>query len=247
MINADVNRIILIPLWWEGHYSLMTLDRSNQIVTFLDSCISSTPPSFPKTVFQKFKVALNEQGMQKKSWQSDLLFKQESVRQQGNSWDCAIHVIQHAMTVNSEISKLTDVRFFPDSIYQLRCDLVNRFLEDRAWADCELQEVRLRDPDYQEPVHDEVEIISDDEVEILDDPAPVQPPVQAIPGPARAPVQAPVRVIPVPAQVQIQVRDWKHVNSNKELKKMFGNHREMLKEWSCNLARKLLKQKTKKN
>ena len=227
MINADVNRIVLIPLFKNGHYTLMTLDRGNQIARYFDSSVGCTPPEFPERVFQSLKLAFHEQNLKKHTWHDELVLVQETVRQQGNNFDCALHVLTHAILVNAKINRLTDIRFCYESIFQLRKDLLNRFLEDRSWSDCEVQELRIRDPDYQEPVHNAVDEVSEDEVEIIEEHDPVQPRARAEPGPSRALVQEPAQELPVRAQNQVEFQEWESVHSIKQFKKLFKNNQEM--------------------
>ena len=165
--NADINRLVIIPVLKCGHYTLFILDRSSQCAKFYDSSVGNTPEGFPERVFQCLSISFSEQGLKQYGWHEDLAFVRVSVRQQGNKFDCGLMVLSHAILANADIDSKTDVRFSYESMIQLRQDLLNRFLEDRPWSDCETREVRIRDPDYQAPVN-EVEEVSDDEVQIIE-------------------------------------------------------------------------------
>ena len=154
--------------------TVMFLDRSSQCARFCDSSVGNTPEGFPERVFQCLSIAFSEQELKQYTWHDNLALVRESVRQQGNKYDCALYVLTHAILANAEIDSKTDVRFSFESMLQLRQDLMNRFLEDRPWSDCEVRELRIRDPDYQAPVH-EVEEVSDDEVQIIEPDDSVEP------------------------------------------------------------------------
>ena len=166
--NADVSRLVIIPVLKCGHYTLFILDRSTQCAKFYDSSVGNTPEGFPERVFQSLSISFSEQGLKQYGWHEDLAFVRVSVRQQGNGFDCGLMVLSHAMLANADIDSKTDVRFSYESMIQLRKGLLNRFLEDRPWSDCETQEVRIKNPDYQAPVNEVEEVSDDDEVQIIE-------------------------------------------------------------------------------
>ena len=173
--NADVSRLVIIPVLKCGHYTLFILDRSTQCAKFYDSSVGNTPEGFPERVFQSLSISFSEQGLKQYGWHEDLAFVRVSVRQQGNGHDCGLMVISHAMLANADVDSRSDVRFSYESMIQLRKDLLHRFLEDRPWSDCETQEVRIKNPDYQVPVNEVEELSDDDEIQIIE-PAELQEP-----------------------------------------------------------------------
>ena len=166
--NADVSRLVIIPVLKCGHYTLFILDRSTQCAKFYDSSVGNTPEGFPERVFQSLSISFSEQGLKQYGWHQDLAFVRVSVRQQGNGHDCGLMVISHAMLANADVDSRSDVRFSYESMNQLRKDLLHRFLEDRPWSDCESQEVRIKNPDYQVPVNEVEEVSDDDEIQIIE-------------------------------------------------------------------------------
>ena len=166
--NADVSRLVIIPVLKCGHYTLFILDRSTQCAKFYDSSVGNTPEGFPERVFQSLSISFSEQGLKQYGWHQDLAFVRVSVRQQGNGHDCGLMVISHAMLANADVDSRSDVRFSYESMIQLRKDLLHRFLEDRPWSDCESQEVRIKNPDYQVPVNEVEEVSDDDEIQIIE-------------------------------------------------------------------------------
>ena len=55
--TAD-GRVILLPLWNLGHYTLVSIDRMAEEIHFFDSSSSSSSEDFPTEVFQKVKNAM---------------------------------------------------------------------------------------------------------------------------------------------------------------------------------------------
>ena len=216
--GTDEARIILLPLWNQGHYTLVSIDRIADEIQFLDSSISSSPEDFPDEVFQKVRNAMWNLYMQDRNY----TFVQPKIRQQGNSYDCALHVLTHGMNINmSEYERTNDMRFSAQAMNELRKQLLASFLEDKVWADQEERQIRLLNPKYRAP---QVEIIdiSDDDIEDIDHKNGRNPEKKQEPEP-------------------VLDENWKLVKSIKELEKKFGSIHKMetilrrnpetIKEW----------------
>ena len=199
--GTDEARIILLPLWNQGHYTLVSIDRVADEIQFLDSSKSSSPEDFPDEVFQKVRNAMWSLHMQDR----DYTFVHPKIRQQGNSYDCALHVLTHGMNINmSAYERTNDMRFTATAMYELRKQLLASFLEDKVWADQEERQIRLLNPEYRAPQLDIIEI-SDDDTEIENGRNPEKK-------------QEPEPVVD---------ESWKLVKSIKELEKKFGSIHKM--------------------
>jgi len=199
--GTDEARIILLPLWNQGHYTLVSIDRVADEIQFLDSSKSNSPEDFPDEVFQKVRNAIWSLHMQDR----DYTFVHPKIRQQGNSYDCALHVLTHGMNINmSAYERTNDMRFTATAMYELRKQLLASFLEDKVWADQEERQIRLLNPEYRAPQLDIIEI-SDDDTEIENGRNPEKK-------------QEPEPVVD---------ESWKLVKSIKELEKKFGSIHKM--------------------
>ncbi len=199
--GTDEARIILLPLWNQGHYTLVSIDRVADEIQFLDSSKSNSPEDFPDEVFQKVRNAMWSLHMQDR----DYTFVHPKIRQQGNSYDCALHVLTHGMNINmSAYERTYDMRFTATAMYELRKQLLASFLEDKVWADQEERQIRLLNPEYRAPQLDIIEI-SDDDTEIENGRNPEKK-------------QEPEPVVD---------ESWKLVKSIKELEKKFGSIHKM--------------------
>ena len=209
--DTAVGRIILLPLWTRNHFTLVSIDRLADEIHFFDSSKSCSPEDFPDEVFQKVQNAMwNLQ-------EGNFTFVNHRTRQQGNNYDCALHVLTHGMTINMSIKERTnDIRFSQQSMYNLRRSLLANFLEDKVWADQEERQIRILNPEYRAPPPDIIEI-SDEDVEIID--------------------HEQEEEVPEPAFDE----SWKLVKSIKELTRKYGSIHKMetilrrnpkiIKEW----------------
>ena len=216
--DTDDTRIILLPLWNQGHYTLVSIDRIADEIQFLDSSKSNSPEDFPDEVFQKVRNAMWNLHMQDRNY----TFVHPKIRQQGNSYDCALHVLTHGMNINmSAYERTNDMRFSAQAMYELRKSLLASFLEDKVWADQEERQIRIFNPEYRAPQLDIIEI-SDDDIEDTEHENGTNPEKK---------------------QEHEPVLDegWKLVKSIKELEKKFGSIHKMetilrrnptiIKEW----------------
>ena len=143
--DKAVGRIILLPLWKMNHYTLVSIDRMADEIHFFDSNKSCSPEDFPDEVFQKVQNAMWNSNMQ----DGNYTFVNHKIRQQGNSYDCALHVLTHGMNINITVRERTnDVRFSMQAMYDLRKSLLASFLEDKVWADQEERQIRLLKSEY---------------------------------------------------------------------------------------------------
>ncbi len=224
--NAAINklqdtadgRIILLPLWNLGHYTLVSIDKIAEEIQFFDSSASSSPEDFPDEVFQKVQNAMRSSHMQ----DGNYMFVNQKIRQQGNSYDCALHVLTHGMNINMTVYERTnDVRLSAQAMYDLRKSLLASFLEDKVWADHEERQIRLLNSEYRALPLDVIEI-SDNDVEVIEHEKEKNPEQEQEPEP-------------------VLDESWKLVKSIKELNKKYGSLQKMetilrrnpdvLKEW----------------
>ena len=127
--TAD-GRIILLPLWNLGHYTLVSIDRMAEEIHFFDSSSSSSPEDFPNEVFQKVQNAMWSSSIQTTHLHTaNYTFVNQTVWQQGNIWDCALHVLTHGMNLNmSMYERSNDMWFSVQAMYALRKSLLASFL-----------------------------------------------------------------------------------------------------------------------
>ena len=216
--DTAVGRIILLPIWKMNHYTLVSIDRMADKIHFYDSNKSCSPEDFPDEIFQKVQNAMWNLNMQ----DGNYMFVNHKTCQQGNNYDCALHVLTYGMNINMSVWERTnDVQFNQQSMINLRQSLLANFLEDKVWADQEERQFRLLKSEYR-ALPSEVIELSDDDVEIIEHENGNNPEEDQEPEP-------------------VLDESWKLVKSIKELNKRFGSIHKMetilrrnpkiIKEW----------------
>ena len=142
--NSTKERVILLPLLKNKHFSLLECDRVAKEFRFYDSINDEDRTTFAKKISKKVEDTLNDIDFNVfQQWN----FIVPRVTQQKGKTNCGVHVLLHAKLVNNREDRSVMECFQPENVEIFRNNLIEMSLISRFWADVPEKLTLLLDPD----------------------------------------------------------------------------------------------------